>query len=124
MRLAHLAAGCGLAPGDLPQRQYPALVPALGDGQLDAGVGELVFAGPAVVAGPGGGGELFTGQVGDGLAGVVLAPGEQVEASVDDVGEQARRPAAPVEAQRRLPVFAGDAAQGGQQAADLAGQRG
>jgi len=64
------------------------------------------------------------GQGGGVFAGVILAVGEQVEPGVDDVGEQVGGPAAPVEAQRHLPVLAGDAAGLGQQAADLAGQGG
>src|SRR5258707_994090 len=78
----------------------------------------------AVVPGAAGRGELFAGQAGRLAAAVVLAPGAQVKAGVDDAGEQARRPAAPVKAQDRPGGLAGNVAQGRQQAADLGGQRG
>ena len=51
------------------------------------------------------------------LPAVVLAVGQQVEAGVDDVGEQVRGPAAPVKAQGHRFGLAGEVAQLGQQVA-------
>ena len=56
----------------------------------------------AVVAGTASRGERGSGQVGDVVADVVLAVGQQVEPRVGDVREQGRGPAAAVEAQDRL----------------------
>ena len=100
-----------VAAGDLPQVQGLAFVLAAGDGQFDAGVGEVVAALAAVVAGVRHDGELAVVDGGDGLAGLVLAVGEQVEPGVDDVREQVRGPAAPVEAQQRSRAVPADAAQ-------------
>ena len=78
----------------------------------------------AVVAGAAGRGERGSGQVGDVVAGVVLAVGQQVEPGVGDAGEQGRGPAAAVEAQDRPGGGPGDVAQRGEQVADLGGQGG
>src|SRR5208282_1821501 len=90
----------------------------------DAGFGEVVGVGAAVVAGPGHGGERVLGQGGDVLAGLGLAVGEQVEPGGDDVCEQVGRPAAPVKAQHRLGAVPGDGAQVREQLFDLGGQGG
>ena len=46
-----LAGVAGLAAGDLPQLQHAAFMLAFADGQADGGVGEVVLARAAVVAG-------------------------------------------------------------------------
>src|SRR5271165_5300560 len=117
-----LAGVAGLAAGDLPQLQHAAFMLAFADDQADGGVGEVVLAGAAVVARPAGGAERVPGQVGDVLAGVVLAVGQQVGPGVGDAGEQGRGPAAAVEAQDWLRGGPGDVAQRGEQVADLGGQ--
>ena len=104
--------------GDLPQRDGLALARPLADAQFRGRVGQLVLVGPAPVIGARDGRERVGGQVGGGA----LAPGEQVEPGGGDVGEQGRGPAAPVKAHRHPPPLAHDAAQLGQQAAQLAGQ--
>ena len=66
----HLAAGVAavrLAASDLPQLQHAARVPALADGQLHCGVGEVVLVLAAVVSGPAGRGEGFAGRAGASL---------------------------------------------------------
>ena len=73
---------------------------------------------PAAVIGAGDGGELAGGQVG----GRALAPGEQVEPGLGDVGEQGRGPAAPVKAHRHPPALADDLAQLREQPAQLPGE--
>src|SRR5512135_560026 len=83
-----------------------------------SGVRDVVLMGPVPVIGARHGREMLLRDVGGGP----LAPGGQVEAGVDDVGEQRRGPAAPVEAHGHLPAFAGDGAQAGQDGLDLAGQ--
>ena len=74
---------------------------------------------PAPVIGAGDGGELVRRDVG----GRALAPGQQVEPGLGDVGEQGRGPAAPVKAHRHPAAFAHDLPQLREQPAQLAGQR-
>ena len=105
--------------GDLPQPHRLALARPLADRQLGSGVGQVVVVIPAAVVGAGDLAERVRGKIGGGL----LAPGEQVEPSRGDVGEQGRGPAAPVEADGHTPAFAHDGAQLGEQPAQLAGQR-
>ena len=111
-----------VAAGDLPQVQGLAFVLAAGDGQSDAGAGEVVAALAAVVAGVCHDSELVVIDVGDGRAGLFLAVGEQVEPGGDDVREQVRGPATAVEAQQRSRAVPADAAQVREQVPDLGGE--
>ena len=92
-----------VAAGDLPQVQGLAFVLAAGDGQFDAGAGEVVAAlggglSPVCVTTA----NLSSSTPGMVLPGCSLPVSEQVESGGDDVREQVRGPAAPVKAQQRL----------------------
>src|SRR5271166_1089765 len=91
----HLPGGGGIEQADLSHREHLTGAGPVGDGQLDAGVGQRPGVVAAVFVGVGVFGEQ--GGVDVDVGGGALAPGQGVEPGRVQVGEQRRRPAAAVE---------------------------
>ena len=115
MDLPGYAAAGWHAAGDLPQADRLPLARPVVDAQRDRGAGEVVLVVPASVVSARDRGELVGGNVG----GRALAPGQQVEPGLGDVGEQGQGRAAPVKAHRHPAALARDLPQLREQPAQL-----